>query len=105
MIDSAKEVSNSYYAGVLWGEDEMLLGIYSHMIDYPLYLPNYPMGHLIDFQIEQQVKGKNLAEEIERMYTQGSIIPQQWMQQAVGAPISIDPLLDATAEALKSLKQ
>ena len=105
VIDIAKEVWNSYYAGVLGGEDEMLLGIYSHMIDYPLYLPNYPMGHLIDFQIEQQVKGKNLAEEIERMYTQGSIIPQQWMQQAVGAPISIDPLLDATAEALKSLKQ
>ncbi|QRX62944.1 hypothetical protein JS578_08575 [Dysgonomonadaceae bacterium zrk40] len=105
VIDIAKEVWNSYYAGVLGGEDETLLGIYSHMIDYPLYLPNYPMGHLIDFQIEQQVKGKNLAEEIERMYTQGSIIPQQWMQHAVGAPISIDPLLDATAEALKSLKQ
>ena len=105
VIAIAKEVWNSYYAGVLGGEDETLLGIYSHMIDYPLYLPNYPMGHLIDFQIEQQVKGKNLAEEIERMYTQGSIIPQLWMQHAVGAPISIDPLLAATGEALKSLKQ
>ena len=105
VIAIAKEVWNSYYAGVLGGEDETLLGIYSHMIDYPLYLPNYPMGHLIDFQIEQQVKGKNLAEEIDRMYTQGSIIPQLWMQHAVGAPISIDPLLAATGEALKSLKQ
>ena len=105
VIAIAKEVWNSYYAGVLGGEDETLLGIYSHMIDYPLYLPNYPMGHLIDFQIEQQVKGKNLAEEIDRMYTQGSIIPQLWMQHAVGAPISIGPLLAATGEALKSLKQ
>ena len=105
VIAIAKEVWNSYYAGVLGGEDETLLGIYSHMIDYPLYLPNYPMGHLIDFQIEQQVKGKNLAEEIERMYMQGSIIPQLWMQHAVGAPISIGPLLAATGEALKSLKQ
>ena len=105
VIAIAKEVWNSYYAGVLGGEGETLLGIYSHMIDFPLYLPNYPMGHLIDFQIEQQVKGKNLAEEIERMYTQGSIIPQLWMQHAVGAPISIDPLLAATGEALKSLKQ
>ena len=105
VIAIAKGVWNSYYAGVLGGEDETLLGIYSHMIDYPLYLPNYPMGHLIDFQIEQQVKGKNLAEEIERMYMQGSIIPQLWMQHAVGAPISIDPLLAATGEALKSLKQ
>ncbi len=105
VIAIAKEVWNSYYAGVLGGEGETLLGIYSHMIDYPLYLPNYPMGHLIDFQIEQQVKGKNLAEEIDRMYTQGSIIPQLWMQHAVGAPISIGPLLAATGEALKSLKQ
>ena len=105
VIAIAKEVWNSYYAGVLGGEDETLLGIYSHMIDYPLYLPNYPMGHLIDFQIEQQVKGKNLAEEIDRMYTQGSIIPQLWMQHAVGAPISIDPQLAATQEALEALQK
>lgn len=105
VIAIAREVWNSYYAGVLGGKDETLLGIYSHMIDYPLYLSNYPMGHLIDFQIEQQVKGKNLAEEIDRMYTRGSIIPQLWMQHAVGSPISIDPLLSATEEALAALKQ
>ncbi len=103
VIRIAKEVWNSYYAGVLGGTDETLLGIYSHMIDYPLYLPNYPMGHLISFQIEQQVQGKNLAEEIDRMYTRGSIIPQAWMKHAVGSPISIEPLLDATKEALQAL--
>jgi len=103
VITIAREVWNSYYAGVLGGKDETLLGIYSHMIDYPLYLPNYPMGHLINFQIEQQVRGKNLAEEINRMYTQGSIIPQLWMKKAVGSPISIDPLLTATIDALGAL--
>lgn len=100
----AKEVWNSYYAEVLGGEDEMLLGIYSHMIDYPLYLPNYPMGHLIAFQIEQQVKGKNMAAEIERMLTQGRIIPQLWMRNAVGLPISVEPLLHAVEEALQVLR-
>ena len=105
VIRIAKEVWNSYYAGVLGGEGETLLGIYSHMIDYPLYLPNYPMGHLISFQIEQQVKGKNLADEIDRMITQGSIVPQAWMKQAVGSPISIDPLIAATREALQALKE
>ncbi|MDR2815947.1 MAG: hypothetical protein LBB62_04515 [Proteiniphilum sp.] len=105
VISSAKEIWNSYYAGVLGGEDETLLGIYSHMIDYPLYLPNYPMGHLIAFQIEQQVRGKNLAGEIDRMYTQGSIIPQLWMKNSVGSPISIEPLLSATNEALRALKK
>jgi len=105
VINAAKEVWNSYYAGILGGKDETLLGIYSHMIDYPLYLPNYPMGHLIAFQIEQQVRGKNLADEMNRMYTQGSIIPQLWMKNAVGSPISIEPLLAATTEALQALKK
>ncbi|MCE5205620.1 MAG: hypothetical protein LLF80_05885 [Porphyromonadaceae bacterium] len=103
VIRIAKEVWNSYYADVLGGKDEMLLGIYSHMIDYPLYLPNYPMGHLIAFQIEQQVRGKNMADEIERMFIQGRIIPQLWMKNGVGSPISIDPLLNATREALQAL--
>lgn len=105
VINAAKEVWNSYYAGILGGKDETLLGIYSHMIDYPLYLPNYPMGHLIAFQIEQQVRGKNLADEMNRMYTQGSIIPQLWMKNAVGSPISTEPLLAATTEALQALKK
>lgn len=104
VIAAAKDVWNTYYAGILGDKDETLLGIYSHMIDYPLYLPNYPMGHLIDFQIEQQVRGKNLADEMSRMYTQGSIIPQLWMKNAVGSEISINPLLKATDEALKVLK-
>lgn len=105
VVNAAGEVWNRYYAGVLGGEGETLLGIYSHMIDYPLYLPNYPMGHLIAFQIEQQVRGKNLADEMNRMYTQGSIIPQHWMKTAIGSPISIAPLLTATDAALQALKK
>lgn len=100
----AKEVWNKYYAGVLGGKDEPILAIYSHMIDSPLYLPNYPMGHLIDFQIEQQVKGKSLADEFQRMYTQGRLVPQVWMKGAVGREISIEPTLKAATEALKALK-
>jgi hypothetical protein len=105
VITAAKDVWNMYYADVLGGKDEILLGIYSHMIDYPLYLPNYPMGHLIDFQIGQQVNGKNLADEMNRMYTQGRIIPQLWMKNAVGSDISIEPLLKATKEALEALNK
>lgn len=103
VMSIAKEIWNTYYAGILGDEDETLLGVYSHMIDYPLYLPNYPMGHLINFQIEQQVRGKNLADEVTRMLTQGSIIPQLWMKGAVGSPISIEPLLEATDKALEVL--
>lgn len=104
VISIAKEVWNKYYAGILGGKDEPILAVYSHMIDSPLYLPNYPMGHLIDFQIEQQVKGKSLANEFERMYTQGRLVPQVWMKGAVGREISIEPTLNAATEALKALK-
>jgi hypothetical protein len=104
VISTAKEVWNTYYADVMGGKDEPILAIYSHMIDNPLYLSNYPMGHLIEFQVEQQVKGKPLAAEFDRMYTQGRLIPQQWMKGAVGREISIEPTLNAATEALKALK-
>ncbi len=103
VIGKAKEIWNTYYADVLGGKDETLLAIYSHMIDYPLYLPNYPIGHLINFQIEQQVQGKNLASEMDRMFTVGRIVPQLWMQKAVGSKISIEPTLTATDKALEQL--
>lgn len=105
VITAAKEVWNAYYAPVLGGKDEPILAIYSHMIDNPLYLSNYPMGHLIDFQIEQQVKGKSLAAEFDRMYTQGRLVPQVWMKGAVGSEISITPSINAAAEALKALNK
>lgn len=104
VISAAKEVWNKYYAGILGGNDEPILAIYSHMIDNPLYLSNYPVGHLIDFQIEQQVKGKELAAEFQRMYTQGRLVPQVWMKGAVGSEISIQPTLNAATEALKAIK-
>lgn len=104
VISEAQKVWNQYYAGILGGKDEPILGIYSHMIDYPLYLSYYPLGHLIDFQVEQQMKGKNFAEELQRMYTQGRIVPQIWMQRSVGNSISVEPTLKAVDEALKVVK-
>ncbi|HAH60006.1 MAG TPA: hypothetical protein DCL86_17880 [Bacteroidales bacterium] len=105
VISAAREVWNSYYAGILGGKDEPILAIYSHMIDNPLYLSNYPMGHLIEFQVSQQVKGKPLAAEFNRMYTQGRLIPQIWMKGAVGSEISTQPTLKAAEEALGKLSK
>jgi len=100
----AKDVWNKYYASVFGTKDEPILAIYSHMIDAPLYLSAYPVGHLIDFQIEQQIKDKNFANEIQRIYTQGRLIPNVWMKGAVGNNVSIKPMLEATDEALKKIK-
>ena len=103
VIKIAKDVWNQYYAPVFGSKDEPILAIYSHMIDNPLYLSNYPVGHLIDFQIEKYIEGKNLADEITRMLVTGRIIPQAWMKEAVGEKISIDPLIKSTDEALKAI--
>ena len=101
----AKDVWNKYYAEVFGSKDEPILAIYSHMIDYPLYLSAYPLGHLIDFQIEKQIHGKSFAEEVQRIYTKGRLIPQVWMKEAVGKEISCGPILEATFDALKIVKK
>ncbi len=110
----AGDVWKRYYAPVLGGVDAdgtatPLLAIYSHMIAYPLYLTDYPLGHLIALQIEEQIdvataKGTSLGAEIERMSRQGAIAPDAWMREASGSPVSAGPLLRATAKALKALK-
>ena len=84
-------------------KDSPILAIYSHMIDNPLYLPNYPVGHLIDFQLDEFLQGKNFADEAIRIYSTGRLIPQLWMKNAVGSEISIKPLLDATDAGLKKI--
>ncbi|HPJ44860.1 MAG TPA: hypothetical protein PL017_02095 [Tenuifilaceae bacterium] len=103
VIRIAKEVWNKYYADVFGSNDEPILAVYSHMIDNPLYLSAYPIGHLIDFQLEQHVEGKNFANEIQRIYEQGRLTPQIWMQGAVGQPLSIEPTLTAAQKAIEKL--
>ncbi len=101
----AKEVWNRFYADVFGIRDQVVLAIYSHMIETALYLPDYPMGHLIEFQIEKHLAGKNLGAEMERMCSAGRIVPQLWMKNAVGSEVSEKPLLEAAAAALKVIKR
>ncbi|MFO7614223.1 MAG: hypothetical protein R6W71_06245, partial [Bacteroidales bacterium] len=104
VLQIATEVWNSYFAPVFGVEDSPILAIYSHMIDNPLYLSAYPVGHLIQFQIEEYLEDKKLADEVYRMFTLGMIIPQAWMKQAVGEPISIEPTLRAAHEAVAVIR-
>ncbi len=98
----AREVWDRAYAPVLGGKGSALLGVYSHMIAYPLYLADYPLGHLIAFQIEEHLaKGGSLGAEFERMASHGRVIPDAWMTHATGEPVSAEPLLRATARALQ----
>lgn len=100
----AVEVWNTYYAPVFGIKDSPILAIYSHMIDAPLYLSAYPIGQLIEFQFGEYIREKDFADEIYRCFSQGRIIPQLWMKQAVGEPISPKPIIEAAHEAIKALK-
>lgn len=104
-ITIAKDIWNKYYADVFGSTDEPILAVYSHMISNPLYLSAYPIGHLIQFQLEQHIADKHFAHEIQRIFEQGSIIPQLWMKGAVGAPLSIEPTLNAAENAVSTLNK
>ena len=104
VINIAKEVWNTYYAPVFGVKDQAILAIYSHMIDAPLYLSAYPLGHIIHFQLENYMKGKSLGKEAERMFAIGRVTPNLWMQRAVGADLSVKPLLAETTVAAEKIK-
>ncbi|HEV7919667.1 MAG TPA: hypothetical protein VGR02_02635 [Thermoanaerobaculia bacterium] len=97
----AKDVWNRYYAPVFGERDVTLLGVYAHMVNYYMYLPDYPIGHMIAFQIEEQMeKAGNIGSEFERMAKFGSVTPDLWMRHASGAPVGPEALLAATERAL-----
>lgn len=101
----AKTTWNRYYAPVFGKKDVVLLGIYSHMIDSLLYLPDYPIGHMIAFQVERQMeKAGAIGPEFERITKTGSVAPDLWMKKATGAPVGPEALLAATAEALPTIE-
>jgi hypothetical protein len=103
-IKIAKDVWNKYFADIFGVKDQPILAIYSHMIDYPLYLSAYPLGHLIEFQMESYMDGKVLGTEMMRICAQGRILPKYWMIGAVGQELSIEPTLEATKKALENIK-
>jgi hypothetical protein len=96
----ARDLWNRFYAPVLGGKDSALLGIYSHLVSNLLYLPYYPLGHLIAFQLEEKLKGPRSGAEFERMASFGRVTPDLWMEHATGAPVSAGPLLRATSAAV-----
>ncbi|MFI5250868.1 MAG: hypothetical protein ACHQQQ_00425 [Bacteroidota bacterium] len=103
-IQISKDIWNKYYQPVFKVNDVVLLGIYSHMINDQLYLPDYPIGHLIAFQIEEQMKKAGaIGPEFERMAIEGRVAPDIWMKNATGSPVGAEALLQATKEALDKI--
>ena len=101
-LQIAKDVWNEYYEPVLGEHDCILLAVYSHMVNAPMYLPNYPLGHIVQYQLEehlaQYTRQQDFANEYARIYRLGRLTPKEWMIQAVGAPPSIEPVLHAVQQ-------
>lgn len=104
IIKNAKDVWNQYYAPNLGEKDSPILAIYSHMIEYPLYLSNYPYGHIVEFQLEKHFGNTLPGKEIQRIYPIGRVCPDFWMMHAVGEPVSVNPMLEATRAAVLAVK-
>lgn len=103
VVRISKDIWNKYYAGVFRIKDQPILAIYSHMIDNPLYLSAYPIGHLIQYQLEKQLEGKDFGKEVMRIYAAGRITPDAWMKNATGQSLSNKPLLEAVNAAAEKV--
>lgn len=98
-IRIAKEVWNKYYEPVLGTHDSVILAVYSHMVNVPMYLPNYPYGHIVEYQIEEHLSKlpdpEDIGGEIDRIWRIGRLTPNAWMNEAVGSDVSTKPILNA----------
>jgi len=99
----ARGVWDRHFAPVFGCAGSDILAIYSHMIVYGLYLPDYAIGHIISFQVAERLERGDFGAEVERMTRLGRLTPDAWMRAAVGAPISARALLEASRRALDAL--
>jgi hypothetical protein len=101
----ARDVWNRYFAPVFGVRDSEILAIYSHMIVYGLYLPDYAIGHVIAFQIARHLRDGDFGAEVERITRQGRITPDAWVRNAVGEPLSARALLDEARGAITTERE
>lgn len=101
----AKDIWNQYYEPILGEHDCILLAIYSHMVNAPMYLPNYPLGHIVQYQLEEHLAQfttpRDFAGEYMRIYRLGRLTPKEWLIQAVGNPPSVTPILNSVDRCVK----
>jgi hypothetical protein len=98
----ARDVWNRWFAPHFGVRDSDILAVYSHMIVYGLYLPDYAVGHIIAFQVASRLTQESFGAEVERIARLGRLTPDAWIRGAVGAPISAKALLEAAHEALQA---
>lgn len=104
-LSIATDVWNRWFAPRFGVRDSDILAIYSHMVAYGLYLPDYPLGHLIAFQVASRLDtADDFGADFERMCREGRLTPDAWMRAAVGHPLDATPLLETSEKARAALQ-
>jgi hypothetical protein len=103
VLKIAADIWSEFFEPYFGPDPYYLPAAYQHMIGYPLYLANYVLSDLALQQMRAYVRGKDVAAELMRMYTIGRLTPDIWMERAVGAPLSAEPLLRSTERVLAQL--
>jgi hypothetical protein len=102
ILELSRSVWNRLFAPAFGFRDALVLGVYSHMIEFGCYLPDYPLGHLVSFQVEDYLKDRVLGREMGRMCRLGRLTPGEWMRRAVGGELSAAPLVAAARKELEA---
>ncbi|MFO0962394.1 MAG: hypothetical protein U0625_05745 [Phycisphaerales bacterium] len=99
----AREVWTRWFEPHFGADPYHILAAYQHMVGHPLYLADYTLGHIISHQIRAAMRGKDLAQETQRICSLGRLTPDLWMRRAVGRGITVEPLAADCDAALTRL--
>jgi hypothetical protein len=100
----AIDIWNKYYYPVFKVKDTPILGVYSHMIFHGLYLPDYPIGHIIAYKIEKYFQKNSIGKNMKRMCKLGRITPIKWLKEAISDNLEVKSLIDDVKKVCDDLK-
>jgi hypothetical protein len=100
----AIDIWNKYYYPILKVKDTPILGVYSHMIFHGLYLPDYPIGHIIAYKIEKYFRKNSIGKNMKRMCKLGKITPLKWLREAISEELEVKSLIDDVKKSVEELK-
>lgn len=98
----SENIWNTYFAEIFNGvRNQHILSIYNHFITGSLYLNQYFLGDVIMFQLHEASRSQDLASFLKAACKEGNTLPDLWMEKAVGSPISLDPVINASVKAIE----